>query len=102
MLGDPISVVGSPVAGTWGDGWTIYFLGWRKLLAGSATGDAVRVSPVGRQARGRLTIPWAELPGTERSPGHETVSRAPAAVPRGRRDPPGRPAREPSCRPRQR
>jgi hypothetical protein len=30
-----------PVAGTWGDGWTIYFLGWRKLLAGSATGDAV-------------------------------------------------------------
>ncbi|MGD0927428.1 MAG: Ig-like domain-containing protein, partial [Streptosporangiaceae bacterium] len=47
MLGDPISVVGSPVAGTWGDGWTIYFLGWRKLLAGSATGDAVRVSPDG-------------------------------------------------------
>ena len=44
VLGDPISVVGSPVAGTWGDGWTIYFLGWRKLLAGSATGDAVLVS----------------------------------------------------------
>ncbi len=41
LLGDPISVVGSPVAGTWGDGWTIYFLGWRKLLAGSATGDTV-------------------------------------------------------------
>ncbi len=47
MLGDPISVVGSPVAGTWGDGWTIYFLGWRKLLAGSATGDAVLVSRAG-------------------------------------------------------
>ena len=47
MLGDPISVVGSPVAGTWGDGWTIYFLGWRKLLAGSATGDAVLVSRSG-------------------------------------------------------
>jgi lipoprotein-anchoring transpeptidase ErfK/SrfK len=44
VLGDPISVVGSPVAGTWGDGWTIYFLGWRRLLAGSATGDAVLVS----------------------------------------------------------
>ena len=44
VLGDPISVVGSPVAGTWGDGWTIYFLGWRKLVAGSATGDAVLVS----------------------------------------------------------
>jgi lipoprotein-anchoring transpeptidase ErfK/SrfK len=47
LLGDPISVVGSPVAGTWGDGWTIYFLGWRKLVAGSATGDAVQVSPGG-------------------------------------------------------
>jgi lipoprotein-anchoring transpeptidase ErfK/SrfK len=47
VLGDPISVVGSPVAGTWGDGWTIYFLGWRKLLAGSATGEAVRVSAHG-------------------------------------------------------
>jgi len=44
VLGDPISVVGSPVAGTWDDGWTIYFAGWRKLLAGSATGDAVLVS----------------------------------------------------------
>ena len=44
VLGDPISVVGSPVAGTWGDGWTIYFLGWHKLLAGSATGHAVQVS----------------------------------------------------------
>jgi lipoprotein-anchoring transpeptidase ErfK/SrfK len=47
MLGDPISVVGSPVAGTWGDGWTIYFLGWRKLLEGSATGEASQVSQDG-------------------------------------------------------
>jgi lipoprotein-anchoring transpeptidase ErfK/SrfK len=47
MLGDPISVVGSPVAGTWGDGWTIYFLGWRKLLAGSATGQAVQAGQDG-------------------------------------------------------
>jgi lipoprotein-anchoring transpeptidase ErfK/SrfK len=44
VLGDPISVVGSPVAGTSGDGWTIYFLGWHKLLAGSAIGHAVQVS----------------------------------------------------------
>jgi lipoprotein-anchoring transpeptidase ErfK/SrfK len=47
VVGDPISVVGSPVAGTWGDGWIIYFLGWRKLLAGSATGDAVQAGPDG-------------------------------------------------------
>jgi lipoprotein-anchoring transpeptidase ErfK/SrfK len=52
VLGDPISVVGSPVAGTWGDGWTIYFLGWRKLLAGSATGDAVLVSRGGSRLVG--------------------------------------------------
>lgn len=49
MLGDPISVVGSPVHGTWNNGWTIYFLSWHKLLAGSATGDAVLVSASGSQ-----------------------------------------------------
>jgi hypothetical protein len=42
----------SPVAGTWGDGWTIYFLGWRKLLAGSATGDPVLVSRGGSRLAG--------------------------------------------------
>ncbi|MGE5134339.1 MAG: Ig-like domain-containing protein [Gemmatimonadota bacterium] len=25
LIGDPITVVGSPVRGTWGDGWTIWF-----------------------------------------------------------------------------
>lgn len=49
MLGDPISVVGSPVRGTWNNGWTIYFLSWHKLLAGSATGDAVLASASGSQ-----------------------------------------------------
>ena len=70
MLGDPISVVGSPVAGTWGDGWTIYFLGWRKLLAGSATGDAVLVGRGGSRlvagVRSALTwvpLSWARWPG---------------------------------------
>jgi lipoprotein-anchoring transpeptidase ErfK/SrfK len=47
VLGDPISVVGSPVRGTWGNGWTIYFLSWHKLLKGSATGNAVRASSTG-------------------------------------------------------
>ena len=73
VLGDPISVVGSPVAGTWGDGWTIYFLGWHKLLAGSATGQRGAGQPGRQPARGRLTSPS----GTERSPGHETVPRGP-------------------------
>ena len=49
MLGDPISVVGSPVRGTWNNGWTIYFLSWHKLLAGSATGEAVLASATGSQ-----------------------------------------------------
>src|SRR5258707_1208780 len=33
--------------GTYANGWTVHFLGWRKLLAGSVTGDPVRVSPAG-------------------------------------------------------
>jgi hypothetical protein len=37
------------VAGTWGNGWTIWFLSWRKLLAGSATGDAVVADSVGSE-----------------------------------------------------
>jgi lipoprotein-anchoring transpeptidase ErfK/SrfK len=49
VLGDPIEVVGSPVPGTWGDGWTIWFLSWGKLLAGSATGEAVVADPVGSE-----------------------------------------------------
>jgi lipoprotein-anchoring transpeptidase ErfK/SrfK len=47
LLGDPISVDGSPLRGTWGDGWTIWFLSWPKLLAGAATGQAVQVGPRG-------------------------------------------------------
>jgi hypothetical protein len=41
LIGDPITIVGSPRHGRWGDGWTIWFLHWRQLLAGSATGKAV-------------------------------------------------------------
>jgi lipoprotein-anchoring transpeptidase ErfK/SrfK len=47
VIGDPITVVGSPVPGTWGDGWTIWFLRWHKLLAGSGTGLAVQAGPAG-------------------------------------------------------
>ncbi|HVA06739.1 MAG TPA: hypothetical protein VNG12_08375, partial [Acidimicrobiales bacterium] len=34
-------VTGSPAPPIWGDGWTIWFLSWHKLLAGSATGRPV-------------------------------------------------------------
>jgi lipoprotein-anchoring transpeptidase ErfK/SrfK len=47
VRGDPVTITGSPLAGTWGDGWTIWFLPWPRLLAGSATGDAVLADSAG-------------------------------------------------------
>ena len=63
VLGDPITVTGSPVAGTWGDGWTIWFLSWGKLLAGSATGDAVVADSLGSQFVPTAVTPASHLPG---------------------------------------
>jgi hypothetical protein len=64
LIGDPITIVGSPVKGTWGDGWTIWFLRWRKLVAGSATHMMVVAG-----ARGsRLAPPQVTLPGSLRLP----------------------------------
>jgi lipoprotein-anchoring transpeptidase ErfK/SrfK len=45
--GDPATVIGSPVAGTPGNGWTQWFLSWPEWLRGSATGDAVVAGPTG-------------------------------------------------------
>src|SRR5260370_529766 len=45
--GEPVTVVGSPVRGTWGDGWTIWFLPWQKLIRGSALRQAVAAGPEG-------------------------------------------------------
>jgi lipoprotein-anchoring transpeptidase ErfK/SrfK len=45
--GDPVTVTGSPRAGTWGDGYTVWFLSWPKLLAGSALHEAVLAGPHG-------------------------------------------------------
>jgi lipoprotein-anchoring transpeptidase ErfK/SrfK len=45
--GDPVTVAGSPAAGTWDDGWTVWFLSWPKLLAGSALHEAVEAGPRG-------------------------------------------------------
>jgi lipoprotein-anchoring transpeptidase ErfK/SrfK len=49
LPGDPVVVTGSPVKGTWGDGWTYWFLSWNQLLKGSATGEAVQAGPNGSQ-----------------------------------------------------
>jgi lipoprotein-anchoring transpeptidase ErfK/SrfK len=64
LIGDPITVVGSPVKGTWGDGWTIWFLSWRKLVAGSATHKMVVATPGGS----RLAPAQVILPSSVRLP----------------------------------
>src|SRR5206468_2581060 len=45
--GDPVTVTGSPRAGSWGNGWTVWFLSFKDLVHGSATGMAVRVGKHG-------------------------------------------------------
>jgi lipoprotein-anchoring transpeptidase ErfK/SrfK len=45
--GDPVTVTGSPKAGTPGNGWTEWFMSWPQWLRGSATGEAVKAGPAG-------------------------------------------------------
>ncbi|HEY8047012.1 MAG TPA: Ig-like domain-containing protein [Streptosporangiaceae bacterium] len=45
--GDPVTVTGSPKPGRWDDGFTVWFLTWKRLLKGSATGQAVQVTASG-------------------------------------------------------
>jgi lipoprotein-anchoring transpeptidase ErfK/SrfK len=45
--GDPVTVTGSPKAGTWDNGWTMWFLPWSKYVQGSALRDAVEAGPGG-------------------------------------------------------
>jgi hypothetical protein len=45
--GDPVKIVGSPRPGTWGNGWTVWFLPWRRWIRGSALHEAVQTGPDG-------------------------------------------------------
>jgi lipoprotein-anchoring transpeptidase ErfK/SrfK len=45
--GDPVKIVGSPRAGTWDNGWTMWFLPWRRWVRGSALHQAVQTGPHG-------------------------------------------------------
>jgi lipoprotein-anchoring transpeptidase ErfK/SrfK len=45
--GDPATVIGSPRAGTPGNGWTEWFISWPRWLRGSSTGEAVVAGPTG-------------------------------------------------------
>ncbi|MDR0345981.1 MAG: L,D-transpeptidase family protein [Nocardiopsaceae bacterium] len=57
VAGDPVTVVGSPSAGKWDDGWTEWFLTWHQLLRGSATHLAVKAGPDGSKFVKPSTLP---------------------------------------------
>ena len=55
--GNPITVISSPKAGNWDDGWTEWFLSWSQYLAGSATHLAVQAGPSGSTFVSPSTLP---------------------------------------------
>jgi lipoprotein-anchoring transpeptidase ErfK/SrfK len=70
LPGDPVIVTGSPVAGTWDDGWTWWFLTWNQLLNGSALHSAVLAGPSGSSFVDASTV---EAPQTMGPRGHAVV-----------------------------
>jgi lipoprotein-anchoring transpeptidase ErfK/SrfK len=72
VQGDPITVEGSPRAGTWGNGWTVWFLRWNDYLQGSALHMAVRAGPNGSRfvPRSSLTAVRAKPPLATSKPGN--------------------------------
>jgi lipoprotein-anchoring transpeptidase ErfK/SrfK len=57
--GDPVTVAGSPKAGTWDNGWTMWFLPWSKYVQGSSLGDAVEAGPSGSTFVSPSAVPAA-------------------------------------------
>jgi lipoprotein-anchoring transpeptidase ErfK/SrfK len=55
--GDPITIMGSPKGGTWGNGWTEWFLSWPQYLRGSALHEAVQAGPDGSTFVDPATLP---------------------------------------------
>jgi lipoprotein-anchoring transpeptidase ErfK/SrfK len=45
--GDPVTITGSPRAGVFDNGWTMWFLPWKRWLHGSSLHEAVRVNRIG-------------------------------------------------------
>lgn len=67
--GDPVTVTGSPRAGTPGNGWTEWFLSWPQWLKGSATGDAVVAGPNGSSFVSPASVAAAATAGPMYQPG---------------------------------
>jgi lipoprotein-anchoring transpeptidase ErfK/SrfK len=57
--GDPVTITGSPSAGTPGNGWTEWFSSWPQWLHGSATGDVVVAGPTGSSLVSPASAPAA-------------------------------------------
>jgi lipoprotein-anchoring transpeptidase ErfK/SrfK len=62
--GDPVTVTGSPKAGTWNNGWTQWFLTWPEVLRGSALHQAVMAGPDGSTFVNPATL----APSTAKAP----------------------------------
>jgi lipoprotein-anchoring transpeptidase ErfK/SrfK len=77
-FGDPVTITGSPKAGHWGDGWTVWFLSWQQLLDGSATHEAVRAGPAGSSfvAPSTLRPSHAKAPLKTSRPGNANPTHA--------------------------
>jgi len=61
--GDPVTITGSPRAGEWDNGWTEWFLSWKKYVKGSALHMAVKAGP-----NGSTFVSPAGLPGPAAAP----------------------------------
>jgi lipoprotein-anchoring transpeptidase ErfK/SrfK len=68
LPGDPVTVTGSPKAGTQGNGWTEWFVSWQQWLKGSATGDAVVAGPGGSSLVSPSAAPAAASQGPLEQP----------------------------------
>jgi lipoprotein-anchoring transpeptidase ErfK/SrfK len=55
--GDPITIMGSPVAGVQGDGYTQWFYTWKQLLKHGVTHKAVQTGPTGSTLVDPSTLP---------------------------------------------
>jgi hypothetical protein len=60
--GDPVKVTGSPRAGVWDNGWTEWFLPWKKYVQGSALHEAVTAGPDGSTFVSSSSPPAATAP----------------------------------------
>jgi lipoprotein-anchoring transpeptidase ErfK/SrfK len=70
--GDPVTIIGSPRAGTPGNGWTEWFMSWPQWLRGSATGEAVVAGPTGSSfvSPASLTATTGSSPLYQPNPGN--------------------------------